>query len=81
MVDSLFDYHHLKTTNLYPKGTALMIDATIKKLACLSAIEHCDKQINTIKPNTKKTIYNPERYSDDLTYWITVKEILKNKMI
>ena len=33
------------------------------------------------KPNTKKPVYNPERYSDELVYWIAVKEILLNKML
>jgi hypothetical protein len=81
MVDILYDYHFEKTSNLYLKGMSIMIEGTIKKIACIAAIEHCDKQINTIKPNTKKTIYNAERYSDELVYWITVKEILKGKQI
>jgi hypothetical protein len=81
MVDSLYEYHYDKASNLYTKGMSIMIEGTIKKLACTAAIEHCDKQINTIKPNTKKTIYNPERYSDELVYWITVKETLKTKQI
>jgi hypothetical protein len=81
MVDILHDYHMTKANNLYPKGTSLMIQGTISKIATLASIEHCDKQISTIKPNTKKTIYTGERYSDELVYWITVKEMLKSKLI
>jgi hypothetical protein len=81
MVDILHNYHMTKANNLYPKGTSLMIQGTINKIATLASIEHCDKQISTIKPNTKKTIYIGERYSDELVYWITVKEMLKSKLI
>jgi hypothetical protein len=81
MVDILYDYHFDKASNLYPKGTSLMIEGTIKKIACLASIEHCDKQITLIKPNTKKTIYTGERYSDELVYWITIKEMIKAKQI
>lgn len=81
MVDILYDYHHEKATSLYPKGTPTMIDRTINKIACIASIEHCDRQIITIKENKKKHQYNAERFSDELVYWISVKEILKNKMI
>lgn len=81
MVDILYDYHFDKASNLYPKGTSLMIEGTIKKIACLASIEYCDKQITLIKPNTKKTIYTGERYGDELVYWITVKEMIKAKQI
>lgn len=81
MVDILYDYHHEKASNLYPKGTSIMIEGTIKEIACSAAIEHCDKVIATIKPNTKKTIYTGERYSDELVYWITVKKMLKGKQL
>lgn len=79
MVDKLYEYHFDKASKLYRTGMSIMIEGTIKKLACIAAIEHCDKQINTIKPNTQKSVYSPDRYSDDLVYWIAVKEILKNK--
>ena len=81
MVDILFEYHHEKITNLYPKGTAIMIDGTIRDIACSASIEHCDKVISSIKPNTKKSVYNPERYTDELGYWLTVKKMLKSKQI
>ena len=81
MVDILHNYHMTKANDLYPKGTSLMIQGTINKIATLASIEHCDQQINSIKPNTKKTIYTGERYSDELVYWITVKEMLKSKLI
>jgi hypothetical protein len=80
MVDILYDYHHEKTISLYPKGTPTMIDRTINKIACLASIEHCDRQITSIKENKKKSQYLGERFSDDLVYWITIKEILKNKI-
>jgi hypothetical protein len=57
-----------------------MIDRTINKIACLASIEHCDRQITSIKENKKKSQYLGERFSDDLVYWITIKEILKNKI-
>ena len=81
MVDILYEYHFKKAISLYPKGTATMIDRTINKIACLASIEHCDKQVQNIKENKRKPQYDPERFSDDLVYWITLKEILKNKMI
>jgi hypothetical protein len=81
MVDILYEYHQDMVTNLYPKGTALMIEGTIREIALLAAIEHCDKQIQSLKPNSKKSIYVGERYSDELVYWITVKKILKSKQI
>lgn len=79
MVDKLYEYQYDRATKLYRSGMSIMIEGTIKKLACLAAIEHCDKQIETIKADTKKPIYSADRYSDDLVYWIAVKEILKNK--
>lgn len=79
MVDILYEYHHLKTVSLYPKGTPTMIDRTINKIACLASIEHCDRQIQSLKENKKKSPFVAERFNDDLVYWITVKEILKNK--
>ena len=81
MVDMLYNHHFVNTSKLYDKGVSLLIEGTISKIACLASIEHCDKQINSLKPNTKKSIYNGDRYSDELTYWITVKEILKNKLL
>lgn len=81
MVDILFEYHQNKTVSLYPKGTATMIDNTVRKIACMASIEHCERQITTLKENKRKSAYSGERFSDDLVYWITVKEILKNKMI
>ena len=81
MVDLLYDYHHNKAMNLYKPGIGLMINGTINKLAITASVEHCDRQIQMLKPNTKKPVYNPERYSDELVYWIAVKEILLNKML
>lgn len=81
MVDILYDHHYEIATSLYPKGTPTMIDRTINKIACLASIEHCDRQILSLKENNKKTQFNADRFSDDLVYWIAVKEILKNKMI
>lgn len=81
MVDILYNYHHNLSISLYPKGTGIMIDRTINKIACLAAIEHCDRQINVLKENKTKPTYSPNRFSDELVYWISVKEILKNKMI
>lgn len=81
MVDILFDYHSNKVISIYPKGTAIMIDKTVNKIACLASIEHCDRQINTLKENKRKSIYTAERFSDELVYWISVKEILKNKSL
>lgn len=81
MVDVLYEHYYQKVISLYPKGTPTMIDRTINKIACLSSIEHCDKRILNIKENKRKSEFDPNRFSDDLVYWITVKEILKNKMI
>ena len=80
MVDLLYDYHHEKVVNLYKPGISLMIEGRINRLATTASVEHCDRQIQMLKPNTKKTVYNPERYSDELVYWIAVKEILLNKL-
>lgn len=81
MVDILYEYHSDKTTSLYTKGMASMIDHTVRKIACMASIEHCDRQISALKENKRKSEFNAERFTDDLVYWITVKEILKNKMI
>lgn len=81
MVDILYEYHEAKTTSLYSKGMATMIDHTIRKIACMASIEHCDRQISSLKENKRKSEYSGDRFSDDLVYWITVREILKNKMI
>jgi hypothetical protein len=81
MVDILYDYHFEKATNLYPKGTPTMIEGTIKKIACLASIEHCDRQILSLKENKRKSQYHAERFNDELVYWITVKEMIKNKML
>lgn len=81
MVDILYEYHENKTISLYPKGTATMIDHTIRKIACMASIEHCDRQISSLKENKRKSEYTGERFTDDLVFWITVREILKNKMI
>ncbi len=80
MVDLLYEYHHEKAVNLYKPGISLMIEGRINRLATTASVEHCDRQIHMLKPNTKKTVYNPERYSDELVYWIAVKEILLNKL-
>ena len=80
MVDLLYDYHHEKVVNLYKRGISLMIEGRINRLAITASVEHCDRQIQTLKPNTKKTVYDPQRYSDELVYWIAVKEILLNKL-
>jgi hypothetical protein len=81
MVDILYEYHHNITISLYPKGTGIMIDRTINKVACLASIEHCERQLNNIKENKRKNEFSPLRFSDELCYWITVKEIIKNKLI
>jgi hypothetical protein len=81
MVDILYNYHHDLSISLYPKGTGIMIDRTITKIACIASIEHCDRQINTLKENKTKPSYSPNRFTDELVYWISVKEILKNKML
>jgi hypothetical protein len=81
MVDLLYDYHHTNATNLYKPGIGLMINGTINKLAIQASVKHCERQIEMLKPNTKKSVFNPERYSDEMVYWIAVKEILLNKMI
>lgn len=80
MVDILYDHHFENTSKLYEKGVSTLIEGTIVKIACLASIEHCDKQINSLKHNPRKSVYSGDRYSDDLTYWITVREILKNKL-
>lgn len=80
MVDLLYDYHHEKAVNQYKHGISLMIEGRIHRLATNASVEHCNRQIQMLKPNTKKTIYNPERYSDELVYWMAVKEILLNKL-
>lgn len=80
LVDTLYEYHFQKAMNLYSKGTGLLIEETIKKLSCIACIEHCDRQISSIKENKRKSPYLPERFSDELVYWIAAKEIFKNKM-
>ena len=81
MVDLLYDYYYQKAVSLYKPGISLMIEGRIIRLATTASVEHCDRQIQSLKPNTKKTIYNPERYSDELVYWMAVKEILLNKLV
>ena len=39
MVDNLYDYHFEKASGLYTKGMSIMIEGTIKKLACIAAID------------------------------------------
>lgn len=80
MVDLLYDYHYEMATKLYKPGVSLLIEGRINSLATRASVEHCDRQILMLKPNTKKSIYNPERYSDELVYWFAVKEILLNKL-
>jgi hypothetical protein len=81
MVDILYNHHYNTTISLYPKGTGIMIDKTINKIACLASIEHCDRQVSNLKENKRKNEYSPFRFSDELCYWISVREILKNKML
>ena len=78
--DTIYARQYEIVKGLYAKGISTMIENTINKMTCTTCIVICEKEIEKIKPNASKTPYNKDRYSEDLAYWVTLKELFKNKM-
>jgi len=78
--DVLYNQHYETIKGFYSKGVSIMIDSTINKMTCITCVAICDKEIDKIKPVTTKSPYSKDRYTDDLAYWVTLRELFKNKM-
>lgn len=79
--DLIYNAQYEIVTGLYSTGLPTMIQATINKLTCITCVEICDKEIDKIKAVTTKSPYSKDRYSDNLAYWVALRELFKNKML